>query len=258
MNLSCWALILFPNLSRIYNELLISGRLRVIILHEKIENKIPPRKANFWFHFLGSFRGLYTASEGNTFISAFCSRWWFKSCHLLFQHLSESKWHNRFSSFRCHKYCKHAIQTEPAVRQKAPVKKWHGRRPRPALFKRAPSFQDRKRAACSSRTGRTEHVFIWGKWFRWYIKHQSRVSFPHTFLVLTLQKDVALSTGLTHTHGSRSKNKQRPFKYQPSCLLPHWKLCCTAILRLAFWNADIDQTEVATAEWKRMVTAGLK
>lgn len=64
--------------------------------------------------------GDFTAPKGNTFISGFCSRWRFKSCHPLFQHLYESVWHNRVSSFRCHKYCKHAIQTEPAVRQKAP------------------------------------------------------------------------------------------------------------------------------------------
>lgn len=61
----------------------------------------------------------FTAPKGNTFISAFCSRWGFKSGQLLFQHLYETKWHNRVSSFRCHKYCKHMIQAEPAVRQKA-------------------------------------------------------------------------------------------------------------------------------------------
>lgn len=36
------------------------------------------QKQFFLFQILGIFWGLYTASKGNTFISAFCSRWWFQ------------------------------------------------------------------------------------------------------------------------------------------------------------------------------------
>lgn len=78
-------------------------------------------------------------------------------------------------------------------------------------------FQDRKRAACSRPTGRMEHIFIWGKSFRWYIKHQSKVSFPFTFLVLSPSKGHSpLYWAHIHTRDQK-KNKQSSFKYQPPC-----------------------------------------
>lgn len=90
------------------------------------------------------------------------------------------------------------------------------------------NFQDRKRAACSSPTGRMEHVFIWGKSFRWYIKHQSKVSFPLTFLVLSpSNRHSPLYSAHIHTQDQK-QNKQRPFKYQPTCLLCDWRSYCTA------------------------------
>lgn len=67
-----------------------------------------------------------------------------------------------------------------------------------------------------------EHVFIWGKSFRWYIKHQSKVSFPLTFLVLSPSKERnPLYWAHMHTRDQK-KNKQWPFKYQPTCLLFEW------------------------------------
>lgn len=90
------------------------------------------------------------------------------------------------------------------------------------------NFQDRKRAACSSPTGRMEHVFIWGKSFRWYIKHQSKVSFPLTFLLLSpSNRHSPLYSAHIHTQDQK-QNKQRPFKYQPTCLLCAWRSYCTA------------------------------
>lgn len=90
------------------------------------------------------------------------------------------------------------------------------------------NFQDRKRAACSSPTGRMQHVFIWGKSFRWYIKHQSKVSFPLTFLVLSpSNRHGPLYSAHIHTQDQK-QNKQRPFKYQPTCLLCDWRSYCTA------------------------------
>lgn len=120
-----------------------------------------------------------------------------------------------------------------------------------ALFEHATSFQDRKRAACSSPTGRMEHVFIWGKSFRWYIKHQSKVSFPLTFLVLSPSKGHGpLYWAHMHTRDQK-KNKQRPFKYQPTCLLFEWRSYCRArpglvqhagVTCSAIWGMDVDQT----------------
>lgn len=57
-----------------------------------------------------------------------------------------------FGSFKCHKYCKHMIQPEPAVKQKH-----HTRSPRRdissilagCIVSNIAGFQDRKRAACS-------------------------------------------------------------------------------------------------------------
>lgn len=63
MNLSCLALILFPNLSLIYNELLISGRLRLIILQEKIENKPLHGKQVFGFNSWGILGDLQPQKE---------------------------------------------------------------------------------------------------------------------------------------------------------------------------------------------------
>lgn len=112
------------------------------------------------------------------------------------------------------------IQPEPAVKQKKILKTWHllysGRAHCSNMLR---VFQDRKRAACSSPTGRAEHVFIWGKSFRWYIKHQSKVSFPLTFLVLSPSKGHGpLYWAHMHTRDQK-KNKQRPFKYQPAFCL---------------------------------------
>lgn len=122
-----------------------------------------------------------------------------------------------------------------------------------ALFERAAGFQDRKRAACSSPTGRMEHVFIWGKSFRWCIKHQSKVSFPLTFLVLSPSKRHGpLCWAHMHTRDQK-QNKQRPFKYQPTCLPFDWRSYCTArpglvqraaVTCSALWAMDADPTEL--------------
>lgn len=109
----------------------------------------------------------------------------------------------------------------PALRDVTSPLFWPG-----ALFEHTESFQDRKRAACSRPTGRMEHVFIWGKSFRWYIKHQSKVSFPLTFLVLSPSKGHVLYTGLTCTHGTRRKINRGNLNINQTCLLFEWRGYC--------------------------------
>lgn len=79
------------------------------------------------------------------FISAFCSSWHFKSCCPLFLHLYESECHSRAGSFKCHKYCKHMIQPEPAVNTKATRRVFQDVTSPPfrlgALFERTESFR---------------------------------------------------------------------------------------------------------------------
>lgn len=153
----------------------------------------------------------------------------------------ESEWHNRVSSFRCHQYCKHTIQTEPAVRQKSggSSKRDMAAVPSPHCSSVLRGFRTGNEQLVPAATGRTEYVFIRGKWFRWYIKHQSRVSFPHTFLVLSPSKGRG-SLYWAHMHTRDQKqNKQRPFKYQPTGLLFDWRRYCTAILSSALWRTGL-------------------
>lgn len=193
---------------------------------------------------LEDFWGTLWLKKGNTFISAFCSRWWFKATI----YCSSICTNPNGTIVSVHSDVTNTVNTWfrrnlRSDRKRRVFKKWHCCRPRSALFERATSFQDGKRAACSSWTGRTEHVFIWGKWFRWYIKHQSRVSFPLHFPGANPSKGRG-SLYWAHMHTREQKqNKQRSFKYQPTCLLFDWRRYCTAILCSALWNTDIDETE---------------
>lgn len=188
--------------------------------------------------------GDFTAPKGNTFMSAFCSRWWFKSCHLLFQHLYESKWHNRFSSFRCHKYCKHTIQTEPAVRQKAPGLQNVTSPPSPVHIVWACYEFSGQETSSLFQPDRQNGARLYLREVIPLIYKTPKQGFlpPHFPGANPSKGRGSLYWAHMHTR-EQKQNKQRPFKYQPTCLLFDWRRYCTAILCSALWNTDIDETE---------------
>lgn len=181
-----------------------------------------------------SLKRLYSL-RGNTFIFAFCSRWQFKSCYLLFQHLYQFEWHNRVGSFKCHKYCKHMIQPEPAVKQKHRVfKTWH--------------LLSSGRAHCSNtlrvfRTGNEQLVPAQpAERARLYLREVIPLIYKtpkQSFLpprfpgAIPFKKDMVFYTGLTCTHGTRRKTNRGHLNINhPSVWMEELLLSSTRVLEL--------------------------
>lgn len=149
---------------------------------------------------------------------AFCSTWQFKS---RFLYCFSIYINSNATIVSVHSNVTNTVNTRfklnlrsnksstPALRDVTSPLFWPG-----ALFEHTESFQDRKRAACSRPTGRMEHVFIWGKSFRWYKAKQGFLP-PHFPGAIPFKRTCPLYWAHMHTRDQK-KNKQRQFKYQPN------------------------------------------